>query len=283
MQDDDDDEEMHDQHDQPHDRQIAAAMQPEQQRDIRKGDAGNGDRDDAPSPDLDIGGGFGAYLEQANRAGERPHHADKHPRERIGIDDGKDHEPCGREIADLGAEQGSGDADKHDHRQQLEHEPPHYEWQPEHRLPGPREAEAPLMPRGLGDDIGHRRRWIDRHRELRRLPRMRHARFQRRDRPLDQEEDQKFDGECAGEYQRQLPCGAEQQIGSVGIIRGPQEPVIERLEMRQRMRELGDLARYIADLLGHHQQQLCTEAVSGERNGGRLVRRRHGLWRGRLW
>src|SRR6185437_10472037 len=79
LQDDDDDEEMHDQHHQTNDRQVAATMQPEQQRDIRKGNAGNRDGNDATGPDFDIGRGLGAHLEQAEGTRERPHRTDEHP------------------------------------------------------------------------------------------------------------------------------------------------------------------------------------------------------------
>ena len=105
LQDDDDDEEMHDQHHHAQQRGIAGAMQAEQQRHIGEGDAGDADADDAARPDLDIGRGFGPHRKQAERPGQRADDADEPARERIGVDDGEDHEADGRGIADLRAEQ----------------------------------------------------------------------------------------------------------------------------------------------------------------------------------
>src|SRR4051812_35642846 len=115
LQDDDDDEEMHDQHHHAQERGIAAAMQAEQQRHIGKGDAGDADTDDTARPDLDIGGGFGLDRKQAERSRQHTDHTEEPPRERIGVDDGEDHETDGGGPADLGAEQRRGDADKDQH------------------------------------------------------------------------------------------------------------------------------------------------------------------------
>ena len=50
----------------------------------------------------------------------------------------------------------------------------------------------------------------------------------------------------------------------VGIIGRAQEPVIEPLEMRQRPRDLRDLARDVANLLGDREQQLRAKTVRCE-------------------
>lgn len=138
------------------------------------------------------------------------------------------------------------------------------------------------MTRRLGDHVGHGRRRIDDRERLRGRPRRPgHARFQHRHRPPDQAEGHPLRGKGAGEHQRQLPGDVEQLMIGRGIVGRAQEPVIERLEMRQRARGIGDLARYLADLLGHHQQELRAEAVCGERNR-RLLLRRGRRWRRRL-
>ena len=49
------------------------------------------------------------------------------------------------------------------------------------------------------------------------------------------------------------------------IVGGPHEPVIERPEMRQRPRHIGDLARNLADLLGHPKAKRRAKAVRCER------------------
>ena len=153
LQDDDDDKEMHDQHHQAQQRGVAGAMQAQQQRHIGKGDAGDADGDDAPRPYLDIGRGLGANPKQAERPGQRPHDADQPARQRIGIDDREDHKPGGCEIADLGAQQHRGDADEDEHREQFKRETSQHEGQPDQRLPGARQAEAPSMQRGLRGDV----------------------------------------------------------------------------------------------------------------------------------
>ncbi len=102
---------------------------------------------------------------------------------------------------------------------------------------------------------------------------LRDARFQQRHRPLDEAEDQPFGGEGAAEHQRQFPGDVEQLTISVGIVGGVDEPPVERLEMRQRPRDIGDLARDFADLLRHRQKELRAETVRRERDRGLLLRR----------
>ena len=179
LQDDDDDEEVHDQHHQPQHGQITAAVQAEQKRHVGKGDARHADSENAPRPNLDIGRGFSAHAEQTEWSGQRAHHADQPARERVGVDHGKDDEPRGDEIAELGAEQRRGDAEEDEDGQQLQHQAAQHEGQPHQRLPGPRERQPPLMPSRLDHDIGGRRGWIGARQCLRRRPRrLRHARFQ---------------------------------------------------------------------------------------------------------
>ena len=185
------------------------------------------------------------------------------------------------EIADLGAQQHRGDTDKDEHREQFKRETSEHEGQPDQRLPGARQTETPSLQRGRRGDvsrggrrIGHRQRL---HRGTRRL---RKPRFQQRHRPLDEAEHQPLGGEGADEHQRQLPGDIEQLMIGGRIVGGPHEPVIERPEMRQRPRHIGDLARDLADLLGHRQQELRAKAVRGERYGGfRFGRGRCGLRR----
>ena len=178
-----------------------------------------------------------------------------------------------------GAEQHRGDTDEDEHRQQFERETAQHEGQPDQRLPGARQAETPLLPRGRRGDVGHGGWRIGHRQRLHRgTRRLRKARFQQRHRPLDEAEDQPLGGEGADEHQRQLPGDIEQLIIGGRIVGGPHEPVIERPEMRQRPRHIGDLARDLADLLGHRQQELRAEAVGGERDGGfRFGRGRCGL------
>ncbi|MGY4545425.1 hypothetical protein ACVMDO_000854 [Bradyrhizobium sp. USDA 4513] len=242
---------------------------------MAKADAGDADGDDAPGPDLDIGRSLGTDAEQAERPCQRAHRADQDAREHIGVDDGKDHEPRGRLIADLGAEQRGGDAAEHDDRQQFEQKAPKHEGQPDQRLPGPRQAEPAPLQLGRRRDVGNRRRRIDDGERLHRHARgLRQPRFQERDRPLDQAEHHPFGGQRAAEHQRQLPGDIDQEAIGDRIVGGTHEPVVERREMRQRARDVGDLARHLADLLGHHQQQLCAEAVGSERDRRMLLRRR---------
>ncbi len=271
LQDDDDDKEMHDQHHQTQQRRIAGAMQAEQQRHVRKGDARHGDGDDAPRPDLDIHRGLGADTEQTERPRQSPHDADQPARQRVGIHHREDHEAGDGEIADPGPQQHRGDADEDQYRKQLERETSQHERQPHQRLPGARQAEVPSMPfarrgdiRGRGGRIGQRQRL------RRRRCSLRNARFQQRHRPLDQAENQPFAGQGATEHQRQFPGDIEQLIIGRWIVGGPHDPVIERRKVRQRPRDIGDLVRDIADLLGNRQQKLGAEAVRCERN--RVVR-----------
>ena len=268
LQDDDDDKEMHDQHHEAQQRGIAAAAQPEQQRHVRKGDAGHADGDDAPDPDLDIGCGLGANPKQAVRPGQRPRGADQRARQRIAIDDRLDGKPDRRAIADLGTQQHRGDADEDQHRQQFEREPPQHERQPDQRLPGPRQAETPPMQRRLHGDVSGGGWRIDHRQRLRRRTRgLRQPRFQQRHRPLDQAEHQPFGGEGAAEHQRQFPGDVEDLAVGRGIVGGSQEPIIERRKMRHRPHQIGDFARDIADLFGDRQQQLRAKAIRGERDG----------------
>ena len=211
LQDDDDDKEMHDQHHHAQQRGVAGAVQAQQQRDIGEGDACDGDGQDAPRPYLDIGGGLGANPKQAERPGQRPHHADQRARQRIGIDDREDHEPGGREIADPGAQQHRGDPDEDEHREQFKRETSEHEGQPDQRLPGARQAEPPLLQLGLRDDVSGRRWRIDDRQRLHRGTRgLRKPRFQKRHRPLDEAEHQPLGGKSADEHQRQLPRDIEQ-------------------------------------------------------------------------
>ena len=255
---------------------IAGAMQAQQQRHIGKGDAGDADGDDAPRPDLDIGRGLGANAEQAERPGQRPHDTDQPARQRIGVDDREDHQPGGGEIADLGAQQHRGDADEDQHRQQFEHQTPQHERQPDQRLPGARQTETPLMPFRLRGDIGGGGRRIGHRQRLRR----RRARFaatrasSNATGRLMTAEHQPFGGEGAAEHQRQFPGDIEQLVIGGGIVGGSHDPVIERRKMRQRPRHVGDLARDLADLLGHRQQELGAEAV--RRRADRGLRSRRG-------
>ena len=49
---------------------------------------------------------------------------------------------------------------------------------------------------------------------------------------------------------------------------GAQEPPVERPIVRQRARYVGDLARDLADLLGHRKQELRAKTVRRERYRG---------------
>ncbi len=102
---------------------------------------------------------------------------------------------------------------------------------------------------------------------------LRNARFQNRHRALDQTEDQPFGDEGAAKHQRQLPGDVEQLAVGGGIVGRADEPPVERLEVRQRARDIGDLARDFTDLIRHGHKELCAEAVVGERDRGLLFRR----------
>ena len=185
---------MHDQHHQAQQRRIAGAMQAEQQRHVRKGNARHGDGDDAPRPDLDIGRGLGADTEQTERSRQRPHHADQPARQRVGIDHREDHEPGGGEIADPGPQQHRGDADEGQYRKQSRaarrpstNGSRTSDCQARARLRCRRCSSARRGDiRGRGGRIGHRQR------VRRRTCGWRNARFQQRHRPLDEAEDQPF-------------------------------------------------------------------------------------------
>ena len=128
---------------------------------------------------------------------------------------------------------------------------------------------------GGGRRIGHRRRL---HRSTRRL---RKPRFQERDRPFDQAENQPLGSEGADEHQRQLPGDIEQLMIGGWIVGGSHEPVIERPIVHQRPRHVGDFARDLADLLGHRKQELRAKAIRRERyRGFRFGRRGLRLRRG---
>ncbi len=82
----------------------------------------------------------------------------------------------------------------------------------------------------------------------------------------------------AAEHQRQLPGDLDQEVVGGGIVGGPYDPVIEGREMRQRPRHVGDLARDLADLFRHREQELCAKAVGRERDRRFLLGRGgHGL------
>ncbi|WP_453969395.1 hypothetical protein [Bradyrhizobium japonicum] len=147
---------MYDQQHHAQQRRIAGTMQAEQQRHIGERDAGDADGHDAPRPDLDIGRGFCPNRNDAKRPRQRADDADEPARERIGIDDGEDHEADGCGIADLRAEQCGCDADENEHREQLEQETPEHEGQPQQQLPDTCETVAALVQLGRGRDIGDR-------------------------------------------------------------------------------------------------------------------------------
>ncbi len=137
-----------------------------------------------------------------------------------------------------------------------------------------------MLQLGFRDDIRHRRRRIGHGQRLHRGARgLRKPRFQQRHRPLDEAEDQPLGSKSADEHQRQFPGDIEQLMIGGRIVGGPHEPVIERPKMRQCPHHIGDLARDLADLLGHRKQKLCAEAVRRQRYRGFRLRRR-GLRRG---
>jgi hypothetical protein len=139
-----------------------------------------------------------------------------------------------------------------------------------------------LLQLGLRDDVSSRRWRIDDRQRLYRGTRgLRKPRFQKRHRPLDEAERQPLGGKSADEHQRQLPGDIEQLVIGGWILGGAQEPPVERPIMRQRARYVGDLARDLADLLGHRKQELCAKTVGRERyRGFRLGRRGLRLRRG---
>ncbi len=160
LQDDDDNKEMHDQHHQAQQRDVAGMVQAEQQRHVRKGDAGDADADNAPRPNLDIGRGLRPNAKQAERPRQRPRHADQPTRQRIGIDHREDHKPRGRAFAEGCAQQHRSDPDKDDDREQFEQQTPQHERQPDQRLPDPDEIDTALMLFGLRAHVARVRRWI---------------------------------------------------------------------------------------------------------------------------
>ena len=161
------------------------------------------------------------------------------------------------------------DPDEDEHREQLKRETSEDEGQHDQRLPGARQAEPAPMLRGRRGNV-RRRRWRIGYRQRlhRGTRRLRKPRFQQRHWPLDEAEHQPLGSKSADEHQRQLPGDIEQLMIGGWIVGGPHEPVIERPEMRQCPHDVGDLARNLADLLGHRKQELCAKAVRSERYRG---------------
>ena len=284
--------------DQDHDPQrgeIGRTVKAEQQRHVGERHAEHREHHDAPDPHLDIGGGLVADDEQARlaRGGrhQRLRRADHAAAEHVGVDDREDDDARPQRAADFGREQHVADRRERDHRRKLDGEAREHERQPEHQLVGIGEAAVPpqLLPQILRRQIfllwrQVLRRQVWRRQVLRRQvaalrlqPRgsmraRRDVTHDGRERPSQGPPHDPFDGERAGEHQRELPRGVEQQMTRVGVLHEMADPMQDHRKVGHRACGGRELAGGLAEPVRHLHHDLHAEIVGGKCCGRRWCR-----------